>query len=74
MPLTKLQFRSGVNQEIASYSNEVDGATATSSLPLTTEKLGGWEKYLTAPILVPPVRCTTGLHLMARTISVLAHT
>jgi hypothetical protein len=47
MPLTKLQFRPGVNQEITSYSNEggwrdCDKIRFRFGYP---EKLGGWEKY-----------------------------
>ena len=47
MPLTKLQFRPGVNQEITSYSNEggwrdCDKIRFRFGYP---EKIGGWEKY-----------------------------
>ena len=47
MPLTKLQFRPGVNQEITSYSNEggwrdCDKIRFRFGYP---EKMGGWEKY-----------------------------
>ena len=47
MPLTKLQFRPGINQEITSYSNEggwrdCDKIRFRFGYP---EKLGGWEKY-----------------------------
>jgi hypothetical protein len=47
MPLTKLQFRPGVNQEITSYSNEggwrdCDKIRFRLGYP---EKIGGWEKY-----------------------------
>ena len=47
MPLTKLQFKPGVNQEITSYSNEggwrdCDKIRFRFGYP---EKLGGWEKY-----------------------------
>ena len=47
MPLTKLQFRPGVNREITSYSNEggwndCDKIRFRFGYP---EKLGGWEKY-----------------------------
>jgi len=47
MPLTKLQFRPGINGEITSYSNEggwrdCDKVRFRFGYP---EKLGGWEKY-----------------------------
>ena len=47
MPLTKLQFRPGVNQEVTSYSNEggwrdCDKIRFRFGYP---EKIGGWEKY-----------------------------
>ena len=47
MPLTKLQFRPGVNREVTSYSNEggwrdCDKIRFRFGYP---EKLGGWEKY-----------------------------
>jgi hypothetical protein len=47
MPLTKLQFRPGINQEVTSYSNEggwrdCDKIRFRFGYP---EKLGGWEKY-----------------------------
>ena len=47
MPLSKLQFRPGVNQEITSYSNEggwrdCDKIRFRFGYP---EKMGGWEKY-----------------------------
>ena len=47
MPLTKLQFRPGINQDITSYSNEggwrdCDKIRFRMGYP---EKLGGWEKY-----------------------------
>ena len=47
MPLTKLQFGPGVNQEITSYSNEggwrdCDKIRFRFGYP---EKIGGWEKY-----------------------------
>jgi len=47
MPLSKLQFRPGVNQEITSYSNEggwrdCDKIRFRFGYP---EKIGGWEKY-----------------------------
>lgn len=53
MPLTKLQFRPGVNQEITSYSNEggwrdCDKIRFRFGYP---EKLGGWEKYTSSTYL-----------------------
>ena len=47
MPLTKLQFRPGINRETTSYSNEggwfdCDKIRFHFGLP---EKIGGWEKY-----------------------------
>ena len=47
MPLTKLQFKPGVNRETTSYSNEggwfdVDKARFRFGFP---EKIGGWTKY-----------------------------
>ena len=47
MPLTKLQFRPGINRETTSYSNEggwfdCDKIRFNFGLPLN---LGGWEKY-----------------------------
>ena len=47
MPLTKLQFRPGVNRETTSYTNEggwfnVDKVRFRFGLP---EKIGGWVKY-----------------------------
>lgn len=46
MPLTKLQFRPGINREITSYSNEggwhdCDKVRFTKGFP---EKIGGWVK------------------------------
>ncbi len=46
MALSKLQFRSGVNKETTSYSNEggwfdVDKVRFRSGFP---EKIGGWTK------------------------------
>ncbi|MCH1611623.1 MAG: hypothetical protein L7S53_09985 [Luminiphilus sp.] len=53
MPLSKLQFRPGVNQEITSYSNEggwrdCDKIRFRFGYP---EKLGGWEKYTSSTYL-----------------------
>ena len=47
MPLTKLQFKPGINSEVTSYSNEggwrdCDKIRFRFGYP---EKLGGWEKY-----------------------------
>ena len=47
MPLTKLQFRPGINREITAYSNEggwldCDKIRFRMGFP---EKIGGWEKY-----------------------------
>ena len=47
MPLTKLQFKPGINREITSYSNEggwsdCDKVRFRMGYP---EKIGGWEKY-----------------------------
>ena len=48
MPLTKLQFRPGVNREVTSYSNEggwrdCDKIRFRFGYP---EKIGGWEVRL----------------------------
>ena len=53
MPLTKLQFKPGVNQEITSYSNEggwrdCDKIRFRFGYP---EKIGGWEKYTSTTYL-----------------------
>jgi len=53
MPLTKLQFRPGVNQEVTSYSNEggwrdCDKIRFRFGYP---EKIGGWEKYTSSTYL-----------------------
>ena len=53
MPLSKLQFRPGVNQEITSYSNEggwrdCDKIRFRLGYP---EKIGGWEKYTSSTYL-----------------------
>ena len=47
MPLTKLQFKPGINREVTSYSNEggwrdCDKIRFRFGYP---EKIGGWEKY-----------------------------
>jgi len=47
MPLTKLQFRPGINRELTSYANEggwFDGDKIRFHLGLP-EKIGGWMKY-----------------------------
>jgi len=49
MPLTKLQFKQGINIEVTSYSNEggwrdCDKVRFRFGYP---EKIGGWEKYTT---------------------------
>jgi len=49
MPLTKLQFKPGINREVTSYSNEggwsdCDKVRFRFGFP---EKMGGWEKYTT---------------------------
>ena len=53
MPLTKLQFRPGVNRETTSYTNEggwfdVDKVRFRFGMP---EKIGGWEKFSTSSYL-----------------------
>jgi len=53
MPLTKLQFRPGVNREVTSYSNEggwrdCDKIRFRFGYP---EKIGGWEKYASSTYL-----------------------
>ena len=53
MPLTKLQFRPGINQEVTSYSNEggwrdCDKIRFRFGYP---EKLGGWEKFSSSTYL-----------------------
>ena len=53
MPLQKLQFRPGVNQEVTSYSNEggwrnCDKIRFRMGYP---EKMGGWEKYASSTYL-----------------------
>jgi hypothetical protein len=47
MPLTKLQFRPGINRDVTSYSNEggwVDSEKVRFRLGFP-EKIGGWVKY-----------------------------
>ena len=53
MPLTKLQFKPGVNRETTSYTNEggwydVDKVRFRFGMP---EKIGGWEKFATSSYL-----------------------
>ena len=53
MPLTKLQFRPGINQDVTSYTNEggwrdCDKVRFRLGYP---EKIGGWEKYSSATYL-----------------------
>lgn len=53
MPLTKLQFRPGVNQEVTSYANEGgwrDGDKIRFRFGYP-EKIGGWEKYSSSTFL-----------------------
>lgn len=47
MPLTKLQFRPGINREVTSYTNEggwqdCDKVRFTKGFP---EKIGGWQRF-----------------------------
>jgi hypothetical protein len=56
MPLTKLQFRPGINKEITSYSNEggwVDGDKIRFRFGFP-EKIGGWNKYTSSTYLGTP--------------------
>ena len=53
MPLTKLQFKPGINREVTSYSNEggwrdCDKVRFRFGFP---EKIGGWEKYTSSTYL-----------------------
>tara|TARA_R100001377_G_scaffold75708_1_gene52382 strand:- start:402 stop:2294 length:1893 start_codon:yes stop_codon:yes gene_type:complete len=53
MPLTKLQFKPGINRDITSYSNEggwVDSEKIRFRLGFP-EKIGGWVKYSTNTFL-----------------------
>lgn len=53
MPLTKLQFKPGINRDITSYSNEggwVDSDKVRFRLGFP-EKIGGWVKYSTSTFL-----------------------
>ena len=53
MPLTKLQFKPGINREVTSYSNEggwrdCDKIRFRFGYP---EKMGGWSKYTSSTYL-----------------------
>ena len=53
MPLTKLQFRPGVNREVTSYSNEggwLDGDKIRFAFGYP-EKIGGWAKHTSSTYL-----------------------
>ena len=53
MPLSKLQFRPGINNDLTSYSNEGgwrDGDKIRFRLGYP-EKMGGWEKYTSSTYL-----------------------
>ena len=53
MPLTKLQFKPGINREVTSYANEggwFDGDKVRFYLGFP-EKIGGWQKYSSASYL-----------------------
>lgn len=53
MPLTKLQFKPGINREVTSYSNEGgwrDGDKIRFRFGFP-EKMGGWEKYTSSTYL-----------------------
>ena len=56
MPLTKLQFRPGINKEISEYSNEggwIDGDKIRFRFGYP-EKIGGWTKYTSSTYLGTP--------------------
>ena len=56
MPLTKLQFRPGINKEISEYSNEggwIDGDKIRFRFGYP-EKIGGWTKYTSNTYLGTP--------------------
>ncbi len=56
MPLTKLQFRPGINKEISEYSNEggwIDGDKIRFRFGYP-EKIGGWIKYTSSTYLGTP--------------------
>lgn len=53
MPLTKLQFKPGINREVTSYTNEGgwhdgDKVRFNKGFP---EKIGGWQKYMDTTFL-----------------------
>ena len=53
MPLTKLQFRPGINRDVTSYTNEggwrdCDKVRFRLGYP---EKVGGWQKYSSSTYL-----------------------
>jgi hypothetical protein len=53
MPLTKLQYKPGINRDVTSFSNEggwVDCDKIRFRLGLP-EKIGGWEKYASSTYL-----------------------
>ena len=62
MPLTKLQFRPGVNRETTSTPMggwlDVDKVRFRFGMP---EKIGGWEKFSNASYLERQGQCTLGL-------------
>ena len=60
MPLTKVNFKPGINKEETDYSNEggwVDGNFIRFRKG-RVEKIGGWEKYRTSSVVGSP----RGLH------------
>ena len=60
MPLTKVNFKPGINKEETDYSNEggwVDGNFIRFRKG-RVEKIGGWEKYRTSSLVGSP----RGLH------------
>ena len=62
MPLTKLQFKPGINREVTSYLTKGAGATVTKlDFDLAILKDGGGKSTQKAPMMVLPVRCITGL-------------
>ena len=75
MPLTKLQFKPGINRETTSYTNEggwydVDKVRFRFGMP---EKIGGWEKFSQGSrTLELPERCTLGWLWITVATSVLA--
>ena len=56
MPLTKVNFRPGINKEETDYSNEggwVDGNFIRFRKG-RVEKIGGWEKYIDSTVIGSP--------------------